>query len=81
MDKEKIISIVLSFFGIFLIFDSLLARFFNIGIENHLYSLPYCIAFILSGFYYPEIVKKKVVIYPLYILIAITITSLISAYL
>ena len=54
---------------------------FNIGIENHLYSLPYCIAFILSGFYYPEIVKKKVVIYPLYILIAITITSLISAYL
>ena len=78
MDKtEKIASIVLCVVSIVLIVDGILAQFFNIGVEQKGLTLGYCIAFVLLSVKYNNILKKKYVVVPMYIMVGQMIYSLI----
>ena len=78
MDKtEKIASIVLCVVSIVLIVDGILAQFFNIGVEQKGLVLGYCIAFVLLSVKYNNILKKKYVVVPMYIMVGQMIYSLI----
>ena len=78
MDKiEKIASIVLCVVSIVLIVDGILAQFFNIGVEQKGLTLGYCIAFVLLSVKYKNILKKKYVVIPMYVMVGQMIYSLI----
>ena len=78
MDKiEKIASIVLCVVSIVLIVDGILAQFFNIGVEQKSLTLGYCIAFVLLSVKYKNILKKKYVVIPMYVMVGQMIYSLI----
>ena len=78
MDKtEKIASIVLCVVSIVLIVAGILAQFFNIGVEQKGLTLGYCIAFVLLSVKYNNILKKKYVVVPMYIMVGQMIYSLI----
>ena len=78
MDKiEKIASIILCVVSIVLIVDGILAQFFNIGVEQKGLTLGYCIAFVLLSVKYNNILKKKYVVVPMYIMVGQMIYSLI----
>ena len=78
MDKtEKIVSIVLCILGFFLVVDGILVQFFNIGTEQKTLVIGYCVAFVLCSTKYKNILKKKYVVMPLYVMIGQMIYSLI----
>ena len=74
---EKIASIILCIISIVLIIDTVLAQFLNRGTYQNNLALVYCIAFILLSIKYKNILSKKYVVIPLYIMIFQTIYSLI----
>ena len=80
MSKEKISAIILTFLGIVLVIDAILEQFFNIGSEAEGLVLGYCIAFILLSIKFPDLLKKKYVIIPMYIMVIQTFYSLIITY-
>ena len=81
MDKlENISSIFMSFFGIGLILNLVLIQFFSIGIKSNIFTLIYCILFVLMTIEFESIIRKKSVIIPLFILIIQTTYSLITTY-
>ena len=78
MDKtEKIASIILCILGVVIVVDGILAQFFNIGVEQKGLTLGYCIAFVLLSVKYNNILKKKYVVVPMYIMVGQMIYSLI----
>ena len=82
MDKikiEKISSYILCLVGIVIVIDTFLAQF-NIGTYQEGLTLGYCIAFVLLNTKFPNISKKKYVVYPLFLMIAQTVYSLIYKY-
>ena len=82
MDKiEKLASAVLCILGIAIAGNAILEQFFNIGIKQNSLTITYCIAFVLLSIKYQNILKRKHVTIPLYIMIAQTIYSLTSTYL
>ena len=82
MDRiEKLASAVLCILGIAIAGDAILEQFFNIGIKQNSLTIAYCIAFVLLSIKYQNILKRKYVTIPLYIMIAQTIYSLTSIYL
>ena len=44
MEKQKILSIIISILGIIIVVDSFLAEFFNIGVKQDSLVAGYCIA-------------------------------------
>jgi len=78
--EEKIVSLILSLVGIVLVVDVFLEIFFNIGTKQNYLTVGYCIAFILLSIKSPKIIKKKYVIFPLYLMIFQTIYSLYDKY-
>ena len=74
---EKIASIMLCIISIVLIIDTVLAQFLNRGTYQNNLALVYCIAFILLSIKYKNILSKKYVVIPLYIMVLQTIYSLI----
>ena len=81
MEKEKISSIILTILGIVIVIDTILEQFFNIGTKQNSLVLGYCIAFVLLSIKFPNILKKKAVIFPMYIMIVQMVYSLIITYL
>jgi len=81
MEKEKISSIILTILGIVIVIDTFLEQFFNIGTKQNSLVLGYCIAFVLLSIKFPNILKKKAVIVPMYIMVAQMVYSLIITYL
>ena len=78
--NEKISSIILSVLGFIIVIDTILAQFFNIGTKQNSLVTGYCVAFILLSLKFPNILKNKYVIIPLYIMIIQMIISLASKY-
>ena len=82
MDRiEKLSSVVLCILGIVLVVDTILEHFFNIGIRQNSLTIAYCIAFVLLSIKFQNILKRKYVMVPLYLMIAQTIFSLTLTYL
>ena len=77
MEFEQLASVLLCIIGIILIIDTILAQFFNRGTYQSNLALVYCIAFILLSLKYKNILSRKYVTIPLYIMIIQTIYSLI----
>lgn len=80
MKKEKISAIILTLLGVVLVIDTILEQFFNIGMRQDALVLGYCIAFILLSIKFPNLLKQKYVIIPMYIMVIQTFYSLIITY-
>ena len=80
MSKEKISAIILTLLGAILVIDAILEQFFNIGMRQDALVLGYCIAFILLSIKFPNLLKQKYVIIPMYIMVIQTFYSLIITY-
>ena len=80
MKKEKISAIILTLLGVVLVIDAILEQFFNIGMRQDALVLGYCIAFILLSIKIPNLLKRKYVIIPMYIMVIQTFYSLIITY-
>ena len=80
MKKEKISAIILTLLGVVLVIDAILEQFFNIGMRQDALVLGYCIAFILLSIKFPNLLKQKYVIIPMYIMVIQTFYSLIITY-
>ena len=78
--NEKISSIILSVLGFIIVIDTILEQFFNIGTKQNSLVTGYCVAFILLSLKFPNILKNKYVVIPLYIMIIQMIISLASKY-
>ena len=76
-NSEKICSYSLIIISLFLIIDTFLANQFQIGNQDRNLRLAYCIGFVLSSTKFPNIIKNKFVVYPLYIIIGQMVYSLI----
>ena len=74
---EKIASITLCIISVVLIVDTILIQYFNQGTYQKNLTLGYCIAFVLLSVKYKNILSKKYVVIPLYIMVLQTIYSLI----
>ena len=79
-NNSKIASIILSFVGIIIVIDTALQQFFKIGTEQKNITIVYCIVFILLSIMFPNLLNKKYVIIPLYIMILQMIYSLFLMY-
>jgi len=79
MNQEKLSAIILSILGIVIVVDTLLQQF-DIGTKQTSLVLGYCIAFVLLSIKFPDILKRKLVIIPMYMMAAQTIYSLIITY-
>ena len=64
---ENISSIFMSFFGIGLILNLVLIQFFSIGIKSNIFTIIYCILFVLMTIEFESIIRKKSVMIPIYI--------------
>ena len=80
MKKEKLSSLILSVLGIVVVIDTILEQFFSIGIKQDSLTLGYCIAFVLLSIKFPNILKRKYVIIPMYLMVVQMIYSLIITY-
>ena len=81
MDRiEKLLSAVLCILGIVLVVDAILEQFFNIGIRQNSLAIVYCISFVLLSMKFQNMLKRKYVMIPLYIMIVQTIYSLTFTY-
>ncbi len=74
---EQVASIILSIISIVLIIDTILLQFFNQGNYQKNLALGYCIAFVILSVKYKNILSKKYVVIPLYVMVLQTIYSLI----
>ena len=81
MDRiEKLSSAVLCILGIVLVVDAILEQFFYIGIRQNSLAIVYCISFVLLSMKFQNMLKRKYVMIPLYIMIVQTIYSLTFTY-
>tara|TARA_Y100001970_G_scaffold132804_1_gene163894 strand:- start:1183 stop:1431 length:249 start_codon:yes stop_codon:yes gene_type:complete len=80
MEKEKLSSLILSIIGIVIVVDAILEQFFNIGTKQDSLVVGYCVAFILLSVKFPNLLKRKPVIIPMYIMIIQMLYSLIITY-
>jgi len=74
--NKKITAFILSFIGIIIVVDTALSQFLTIGSEQKIITIIYCIGLILCSIKFPNILKVKYVIIPLYAMILQTIYSL-----
>tara|TARA_B100000427_G_C15231289_1_gene473494 strand:+ start:182 stop:430 length:249 start_codon:yes stop_codon:yes gene_type:complete len=81
MKKEDLSSLILSILGIIIVIDAILEQFFNIGTKQNSLVIGYCIAFILLSIKFPNILKRKTVTIPIYIMIIQTVYSIVKIYL
>tara|TARA_B100000029_G_C17248172_1_gene841708 strand:+ start:467 stop:718 length:252 start_codon:yes stop_codon:yes gene_type:complete len=77
---EHIASILLFVTGFVIVIDTILEQFFNIGTKQNNLVIGYCIAFIMLSINFPNLLKKKIVIIPMYIMIIQMFFSLFSTY-
>ena len=80
MKIEKLSSLILTILGIVVVIDAILEQFFSIGTKQDTLVLGYCIGFVLLSTKFPNILKRKYVIIPMYIMIVQMIYSLIITY-
>ena len=80
LEKDKLVSLILCIMGIVIVIDAILEQFFNIGIKQDSLVLGYCISFVLLSVKFPNILKKKYVIIPMYIMVIQMFYSLIITY-
>ena len=80
MNVEKISSLILSVLGVIIVVDTILQQFFGIGTQQDNLVLGYCIAFILLTIKFPNLLKKKLVKIPMYIMVIQMIYSVIITY-
>ena len=80
MEKEKLSSVILSILGTVIVIDTILEQFFNMGVKQDSLVIGYCIAFIFLSIKFPNILKRKFVIIPMYIMVIQMLYSLITTY-
>ena len=80
MEKEKLSSVILSILGTVIVIDTILEQFFNMGVKQDSLVIGYCIAFVLLSIKFPNILKRKFVIIPMYIMVIQMLYSLITTY-
>ena len=80
MKKEDLLSLILSILGIIIVIDAILEQFFNIGVKQDNLVIGYCIAFVFISTKFPNILKRKFVIIPMYAMILQTLYSLFITY-
>ena len=80
MKKEDLSSLILSILGIVIVIDAILEQFCNIGIKQNSLVIGYCISFIFLSTKFPNILKRKSVIIPIYIMIIQTVYSIVTTY-
>jgi len=80
VNKEKLSFIILSILGVVIVVDTILQQFFNIGTQQNNLVLGYCIAFILLTIKFPNLLKRNLVIIPMYIMVIQMIYSLFITY-
>ena len=80
MEKEKISSLIFTILGIVIVIDGILEQFFNMGVKQDSLVMGYCIAFVLISIKFPNILKRKLVIMPMYAMILQTLYSLVITY-
>ena len=74
--NQNIAAFILSLIGIIIVIDTALAQFLTIGSEQKMFTIMYCVAFILLSIKFPNILKNKYVTIPIYAMIIQTIYSL-----
>jgi len=74
--NQNIATFLLSFIGVIIVIDTALSQFLTIGSEQKIFTIMYCIAFILLCIKFPNILKIKFVTIPIYAMILQTIYSL-----
>ena len=67
--------------GIILVVDAILEQVFNIGIRQNSLVLAYCILFVILAMKFQDIIKKKYVMIPMYLMVLQTFYSLTVKYL
>ena len=80
LEKEKIFALILTILGFVIVVDTTLEQFFSIGTKQDSFVLGYCSAFVLFSIKFPNLLKKKPVIIPMYIMVAQMLYSLIATY-
>ena len=80
LEQKKLLALILSILGIIIVIDAILEQFFNIGVKQDSLVIGYCIAFVLLSIKFPNILKIKPVIIPMYIMVLQTLYSLITTY-
>ena len=73
--NKNITTLLLSFIGVVIVVDTALSQFFAIGSEQKIFTVLYCISFILCSIKFPSILKVTYVTLPLYAMILQTIYS------
>lgn len=73
---EKILPIIIGFFGIVIIVNSFLEQFFNIGTKQNSLTLIYCILFVILTTQFKSMIKNKFATIPLLVMILQTFYSL-----
>jgi len=74
--NKNITAFVLSFIGVIIVIDTTLSQFLTVGSEQKMFTIIYCVAFILCSIKFPGILKIKYVTIPMYAMILQTIYSL-----
>lgn len=74
--NQNLPAFILSFIGVIIVIDTALSQFLTIGSEQKIFTIMYCIAFILLSIKFPGILKIKYVTIPIYAMILQTIYSL-----
>ena len=80
IEQKKLSALILSILGIIIVIDAILEQFFDIGVKQDSLVIGYCIAFVLLSIKFPNILKIKPVIIPMYIMVLQTLYSLITTY-
>ena len=80
MKIEKLSSLILAILGIVVVIDAILEQFFSIRTKQDSLVLGYCIGFVLLSIKSPNILKRKYVIIPMYIMVLQMLYSLITTY-
>ena len=80
LNIENLSSVILFILGFVLVIDTILYQFFSIGSKQEYLILGYCISFVFLSIKFPNLIKKKAVIIPMYIMIIQMLYSLILTF-
>ena len=68
-NNRDIAAFMLSGVGIIIVINTVLQQFFNIGVAQKVFTILYCVAFILLTIKYKNLLNNKYVIIPLYVMV------------
>jgi len=79
-NNANIAAFILSVIGIIIVINTALQQFFNIGVEQKVLTIFYCVTFILLTIKYKNLLNKKYVTMPLYVMVLQMVYSFFLMY-